>query len=65
MAASKPFRAEMLSAKRQLMGILGLSDPSKRTLAAASVMPLGRVEEMRGLLRIPFSKIFWVSCGIE
>lgn len=56
-AASRPFRAEMLSAKRQFIGILGFEDPSKRTFAAASAMPFGSVEAIRELFRMPSLKI--------
>ncbi|KAJ8105391.1 hypothetical protein OPT61_g10207 [Boeremia exigua] len=41
MLASRPLSAEMLSAKRQLIGMLGLEVPSKRTLDAASAISLG------------------------
>lgn len=65
MEASRPFRAEILSAKRQFIGMLGLEVPSKRTLAAASAMPCGSVEATRGLFKMPSSKTFWVSSGTE
>lgn len=65
MDASRPFNADMLSAKRQFMGMLGLLEPSKRILAAADAMSFGSVEAMSGLLRMPSSKTLWVSCGIE
>jgi len=65
MAASSPLSAEMLSAKRQLMGILGLSLPLNWTVFAHSAMSMGNVGAMRGLLNMPFSKMCWVSRGTE
>lgn len=58
MAASRPFRAEILSAKRQFIGMLGLEVPSKRTFAAASAMPAGSLEAIKGLFRMPSLKTF-------
>ena len=64
-ASLSPFRAEMLSAKRQFMGMLGLEVPSKRTMDAALAMPLGNAEAISGLFGMPTSNSFWVSRGME
>ena len=58
MDASRPFKAEMLSAKRQFIGMLGLEVPSKRTFDAASAMPWGSVGAMGELFRMPLMKTF-------
>jgi len=65
MDASKPFRAEMLSANRQLMGMLGLSVPTNSTFSAHSSISSGSVRAMSGLFKIPSRSIFCVSFGIE
>lgn len=65
MAASRPFREAMLSAKRQFMGILGLSVPSNRIFFAHSAISSGRVGRINGLFKSPSWKIWFVTFGME
>jgi hypothetical protein len=65
MAASRPFKADMLSANRQLMGTLGFSVPSNRTVLAHCSISFGSVEAISWLLRMPSRKTLCVSSGIE
>lgn len=65
MAASRPFSAEMDSAKRQFMGMLGWGVPVKEMGWAHSWISFGRVGAIRGFWRIPVSKIWRVESGME
>ena len=65
MLASRAFRAEMLSAKRQFMGMLGLEVPVKEILEAHFEISEGRVLDVRGLFRMPVSKTSRAARGIE
>jgi hypothetical protein len=63
--ASYAFSAEMLSAKRQLIGRLGLSLPLKEILVTAASAPSGRFFWTRGFARIPCLKIRFAWRGTE
>lgn len=52
--ASKAFMAEILSANRQLMGILGLEDPSNRMYLLSDRKSAGR-SFISGLFKMPSS----------
>ena len=63
--ASKPFNEDMLSANRQLMGILGALDPTYFTLRPYSRASGGRLFEIKGFPSILASKSFRLCCGTE
>ena len=65
MVASYAFKADMLSANRQLMGRLGLSLPSKEILLAAASAPSGRLFLTRGFAKIPLLKTRLACAGTE
>ena len=65
MAASSPLSAEILSAKRQFIGILGLDVPLNWTLFAHSAISAGSVGAIRGFFNIPLSNTCCVSLGTE
>ena len=64
MLASKALHAAADSAKRQLIGIDGEGEPVKRKCLARSLSS-GGLDDMRGLSRMPFSKIDFVSSWTE
>ena len=63
--ASKAFKAAMLSAHRQLTGILGSSLPSKRINWAESISSAGSRPFINGFSRIPSMNNFFDSRGTE
>lgn len=63
--ASNPFNEAILSAKRQLMGMVGSLEPSNLTLLPYSCASDGRDVEIKGLWRMPSWNNFCVSPGME
>lgn len=63
--ASRPFKEDMLSAKRQLMGMLGVALPSNEILRLASRAPEGRCFTISGFDMIPSRRSRLASLGTE
>lgn len=63
--ASSPFSDEILSANRQLIGILGVALPLKDTSRLASSAPDGKFLAIKGFDSIPVSRRRLASSGTE
>lgn len=63
--ASNPFKADILSANLQLIGMDGASGPVNLTFFPSSFASFGRSFAMRGLFKMPSSKTDLASAGTE
>ena len=63
--ASRPLRADILSAKRQLIGILGFRLPEYWMAVASAAAFRGLLDWRRGFCRIPWCKRARVASGTE
>jgi hypothetical protein len=63
--ASNPFNEDILSANRQLIGMLGKFDPTNVILSPYFRASGGRLLEMRGFCRIPSRNNFSVCWGTK